>query len=173
VLGAAYRGGVRATAFSGVFGTVRALAASGAVPLVHDPLYTGPELAGLGLEPYRLGEVCDAAIVQTDHAAYAGLTPDDLPGVKAIVDGRAITDPALWEGVPHQVLGIGAGSARAGSARAGSARAGSARAGSARAGSARAGSARAGSARTSGHASQHQVALSVAGHDRAGSDHRE
>lgn len=107
VLGAAYRGGARATAFSGVHGAVRALTDRGATPLVHDPLYSDGELAGLGFEPYQLGQPCDAAIVQADHPGYASLTPADLPGIRAIVDGRAITDPARWDGVPRQVLGIG------------------------------------------------------------------
>jgi UDP-N-acetyl-D-glucosamine dehydrogenase len=107
VLGAAYRGGVRATAFSGVFGTVQALADRGALPLVHDPLYGDGELAELGFAPYRLGQPCDAAIVQADHVGYATLGPAELPGVRAIVDGRAITDPFRWAGVPRLVLGIG------------------------------------------------------------------
>ena len=107
VLGAAYRAGVKETAFSGVFATVRELRRHGAVPIVHDPLYTAAELARLGLLPYCLGEPCDAAILHTDHSMYAVLTPADLPGIRALVDGRAITDPALWTAVPRKVLGIG------------------------------------------------------------------
>ena len=38
--GACYRGGVKETAFSGVFGVVDALRARGAAPFVHDPLFT-------------------------------------------------------------------------------------------------------------------------------------
>ncbi len=107
VLGAAYRGGVKETAFSGVFATVHELTRRGAAPMVHDPLYTGSELRGLGFVPYRLGELCDAAILHTDHPGYAALEPSDLPGVRAFVDGRAITDPVTWESVPRRVLGIG------------------------------------------------------------------
>ena len=68
VLGASYRGGVKETAFSGVFPTVAALTQRGATALVHDPMYTDEELSALGLTPYHLGEPCDVAIVQTDHA---------------------------------------------------------------------------------------------------------
>jgi nucleotide sugar dehydrogenase len=107
ILGAAYRGGVKETAFSGVFPLASELSRLGAIPLVHDPLYTAGELRDLNLEPYCLGEACDAAIVHTDHAAYTALTPADLPGVRALVDGRAITDPQLWAAVPRIVLGIG------------------------------------------------------------------
>src|SRR5690606_9964362 len=56
VLGAAYRGGVKETAFSGVFATVDALRVRGAVPVVHDPMYTDDELRALGFTPYHLGE---------------------------------------------------------------------------------------------------------------------
>lgn len=107
VLGAAYRGGVKETAFSGVFAIVRELALLDAVPLVHDPLYSDTELRGLGLEPYHIGEPCDAVITHTDHREYEMLGPEDLPGVRAMIDGRAITDASRWTGVPRRVLGMG------------------------------------------------------------------
>jgi UDP-N-acetyl-D-mannosaminuronate dehydrogenase len=107
VLGAAYRGGLKETAFSGVFAIVRELARLGAVPLVHDPLNSDSELRALDLEPYHMGEPCDAAITHTDHSEYEMLSPEDLPGVRALVDGRAITHASRWEGVPRRVLGIG------------------------------------------------------------------
>lgn len=109
VLGAAYRSGVKETAYSGVFTVVRELALRGAVPVVHDPLYSQSELRGLGLEPYSIGEACDAVIIHTDHPQYRDLAPAALPGVRALVDGRAITDPGRWRAVPRRVLGIGAG----------------------------------------------------------------
>ena len=73
VLGACYRGGVKETAFSGVFGVVEALRARGAAPFVHDPLFTAAELAALGLEPYRDGVRVDAAVLQADHAGVPRL----------------------------------------------------------------------------------------------------
>jgi nucleotide sugar dehydrogenase len=107
VLGAAYRSGVKETAFSGVFAVVRELALLSAVPLVHDPLYSDSELRGLGLEPYHIGDPCDAVITHTDHREYGMLRPEDLPGVRAMVDGRAITDASRWADIPRRVLGIG------------------------------------------------------------------
>ncbi|MGW7297183.1 nucleotide sugar dehydrogenase [Streptomyces sp. NPDC054829] len=104
VLGAAYRGGVKETAFSGVFATVEALRARGAVPYVSDPLYTAEELGALGLPPHR-GERVTAAVVQADHAEYRELTPADLPGVTVLVDGRRTTDPEAWKGVRRVVIG--------------------------------------------------------------------
>ncbi|WP_312347624.1 nucleotide sugar dehydrogenase [Actinomyces sp.] len=107
VLGAAYRGGVKETAFSGVFATVAALREQGAHVLVHDPMYTDVELQGFGWEPYHPGEPVDAAVVQADHAQYRTLTPTDLPGVRLLFDGRRVTDPALWTGTPRMVIGAG------------------------------------------------------------------
>jgi len=105
VLGAAYRGGVKETAFSGVFPAVEALKARGAEVSVHDPLYTDEELRQLGFTPYALGAPVDAAVLQADHAEYAQLTPAELPGVKVLVDGRDRTDPARWAGVRRIVIG--------------------------------------------------------------------
>lgn len=105
VLGASYRGGVKETAVSGVFPTVAALLARGARVLVHDPMYNDDELAAFGWTPYHLGEPVDAAVVQADHAEYRELSASDLPGVRVLVDGRRVTDPARWAGVDRRVLG--------------------------------------------------------------------
>ncbi|MCH0541983.1 nucleotide sugar dehydrogenase [Streptomyces sp. MUM 203J] len=104
VLGAAYRGGVKETAFSGVFPTVEALKARGAVPYVSDPMYTDEELAALGLAPHK-GEKVTAAILQADHAEYRELNPADLPDVTVLIDGRRTTDPDVWKGVRRVVIG--------------------------------------------------------------------
>jgi nucleotide sugar dehydrogenase len=88
VLGAAYRGGVKETAFSGVFPAVNELKRLGATVAVHDPMYTDDELRHEGFEPFHFGETADAAILQADHAEYANLTEKQLPGVSVILDGR-------------------------------------------------------------------------------------
>jgi len=106
VLGASYRGGVKETAFSGVFPLVDALRARGAEVSVHDPMYHDEELARFGWAPYHLGDEVDAAVVQADHAEYRELSADDLPGAKAIVDGRRVTDPSRFAGVAHRVIGL-------------------------------------------------------------------
>jgi nucleotide sugar dehydrogenase len=104
VLGAAYRGGVKETAFSGVFPTVEALRAQGANVFVADPMYTAEELTAHGLPPHQ-GEAVTAAIVQADHAEYRTLAAADLPEVRVLVDGRRVTDPARWTGVQRLVIG--------------------------------------------------------------------
>jgi UDP-N-acetyl-D-glucosamine dehydrogenase len=107
VLGAAYRGGVKETAFSGVFPTVEALTARGATVLVHDPLYSDEELGRFGFSPYTIGEPVDLAIVQADHAEYSALTAADLPGIRLLVDGRNSTSAEVWAGTPRLVIGAG------------------------------------------------------------------
>jgi nucleotide sugar dehydrogenase len=106
VLGAAYRGGVKETAFSGVFDTVQQLQDRGAQVFVTDPMYSADELGGLGLTPHQ-GEPVQAAIVQADHAEYRTLAPSDLPGVSVLVDGRRVTDAQTWalDGVRRVVIG--------------------------------------------------------------------
>lgn len=107
VLGATYRGGVKETAFSGVFPIVAALRSRGANVRVHDPLYSADELRGLGLEAYVLGDRVDVALLHTDHEPYRALTPGDLPGIRLLVDGRGVTTADVWAGVPRLVLGEG------------------------------------------------------------------
>lgn len=97
VLGAAYRGGVKETAFSGVFPLAAALRDMQADVSVHDPLYTDDELRSMGFTPHTLGRPSEAAILHTDHAIYEQLTSADLPGVSVIVDGRAILNDAQFD----------------------------------------------------------------------------
>ncbi len=112
VLGASYRGGVKETAFSGVFATVAALEAAGARAVVQDPMYTDDELRSLGFEPYRLGDAADAAIVQADHADYRELTGDVLP-VRTVVDGRRIVSATRFPEATVVALGAGQASGSA------------------------------------------------------------
>ena len=107
VLGASYRGGVKETAFSGVFPVVANLRARGAHVAVHDPLYTDEELTGLGFTPYHLGEEVDVVIVHTDHAAYRDLGPSDLPGVTVVVDGRRSLNADAFTSVEFVIIGKG------------------------------------------------------------------
>ena len=105
ILGAAYRGGVKETAFSGVFAVAESLNRRGAVVLVQDPLFTDAELEKLHLTPYHLGEKADAAVVQTDHAEYRTLGPDQLPGIRTVVDGRRSLDASRWDSVTVRLVG--------------------------------------------------------------------
>ena len=105
VLGASYRGGVKETAFSGVFETVDQLRKRGANVKVQDPMYSAEEIESFGWKPYTEGDAVDAVIVQADHAEYKTITPQDFPGIKLLFDGRRVTDPELWGGTPRMVIG--------------------------------------------------------------------
>ncbi|WP_256793816.1 nucleotide sugar dehydrogenase [Terrabacter sp. Ter38] len=107
VLGASYRGGVKETAFSGVFGTVESLRAEGAVVTVHDPMYSDAELIALGFTPHTLGTPVDVAILQTDHTEYQSLTADDVPDVRVIVDGRNMLSPDSFPDADLLTIGKG------------------------------------------------------------------
>jgi UDP-N-acetyl-D-mannosaminuronic acid dehydrogenase len=106
ILGVTYRGGVKETAFSGAFPLAAELQRRGAVALAADPLLDAGELRALGFEPWA-GDAVDAAVIQADHAEYRELTADDLPGVRAILDGRGVIDAAGFSaaGVPVRRIG--------------------------------------------------------------------
>ncbi len=104
ILGVAYRGGVKETAFSGAFGLRDELLRRGAQPVASDPLYDAAELAALGFTAWD-GSRVDAAILQADHAEYAALVPADLPGVRSVVDGRGVLEAARWAGVELRRIG--------------------------------------------------------------------
>ena len=105
VPGASYRGGVKETAFSGVFPTVEALKAEGAAVTVHDPMYSDAELGSLGFEPHTLGSEVDLVLLQSDHEEYRDLAATDIPGVKVIVDGRRVLDAAAFPDAKFLVVG--------------------------------------------------------------------
>ncbi len=105
VLGISYRGGVKESAFSGVFPTVEALRAASATVLVHDPMYTNEEILGLGFTPYTIGDSVDGVILQADHSEYMEFSSKDFPGLRALVDGRRILKPENFEGISFRVIG--------------------------------------------------------------------
>lgn len=74
VFGASYRGGVKETAFSGVFAIVNELQNRGSIVSVHDPLYSDRELRSLGFSPFHYGDTCDAAVLQAEHREYLNLS---------------------------------------------------------------------------------------------------
>lgn len=108
ILGASYRGGVKETAYSGVFDLARTIAANGGTAVVSDPLYEPAELTGLGLTPWDGGPV-DALIIQADHSEYRELDPSSFPGVSVVYDGRGVlgSEPWIEAGVVVKVIGQG------------------------------------------------------------------
>jgi nucleotide sugar dehydrogenase len=106
ILGVAYRGDVKETAFSGALALREELAAAGATVLASDPLYDADELRALGFQPWA-GEPLQAAVLQADHAAYRELEPAALPGVSVVLDGRDVLDAERWRAAGVTLLRIG------------------------------------------------------------------
>jgi UDP-N-acetyl-D-mannosaminuronic acid dehydrogenase len=106
ILGVSYRGGVKETAFSGAHGLRDELTRRGAVPVAADPLFTAAELAAEGFAPWD-GDSVGGAILQADHEEYRRLTPADLPGVRAVVDGRDVLERAPFDAAGIPVARIG------------------------------------------------------------------
>jgi UDP-N-acetyl-D-mannosaminuronic acid dehydrogenase len=89
ILGVAYRGGVKETAFSGAFPLRDELLGRGAQVMASDPLFDAAELRAFGFEPWD-GEPVEGVVVQTDHREYETL---EIPA-DGIVDGRGIVRDA-------------------------------------------------------------------------------
>jgi UDP-N-acetyl-D-mannosaminuronate dehydrogenase len=106
ILGVSFRGGVRETAFSGAFALRDELLQQGAHPFATDPLYTEDELNAVGFSAWDR-EPIDGAILQADHREYADLTPDDLPGIRGLVDGRGIVEEGPWVAAEIPIARIG------------------------------------------------------------------
>lgn len=105
VLGISYRGGVKESAFSGVFPTVEELRSSGAMVLVHDPMYTHEEILSLGFTPYEIGNTVDGVILQADHIEYKNFSSKDFPGVRVVVDGRRVLLASNFKDITFKVIG--------------------------------------------------------------------
>ncbi|WP_022885769.1 nucleotide sugar dehydrogenase [Glaciibacter superstes] len=108
VLGVSYRGGVKETAFSGVFDTVAALKSRGAHVKVHDPMYSAEEIAALGFDPFVVGSASDAAVLQADHVEYHSWSIAELPAIKTILDGRRTMQRNQWPESMYVAIGDGA-----------------------------------------------------------------
>jgi UDP-N-acetyl-D-mannosaminuronic acid dehydrogenase len=107
ILGVAFRGGVKETAFSGAFPVRDELERRGARVLASDPLYDDDELRALGFEPWAPATPVDAAVIQADHADYARLTPELLPGARVVLDGRGRLDASALEAGGVTVVRLG------------------------------------------------------------------
>jgi len=88
ILGFAYRAGVKEHAFSGAKDLAKEIQKLGAFAQINDPLYSDDEIKALGFEVYKLGEVCDAVILHTNHIEYQQITPINFPGAQVFIDGR-------------------------------------------------------------------------------------
>src|SRR5262249_61595225 len=90
ILGVAYRGDVRGSAFASARLLREALAARGAVVYAHDPLFEDAELKDLGYTPLSDATAADvqAIVVQAAHSAYATFDFARFSQCRVVLDGR-------------------------------------------------------------------------------------
>jgi UDP-N-acetyl-D-mannosaminuronic acid dehydrogenase len=100
VLGVAYRGDVKETAFSGAYALRDELDRRGAQAFFADPLYEDDELRAEGFTPWD-GAPADFAVVQADHPEYRVLTQALAP---VLLDGRGVVE-SVPEGVEVRRIG--------------------------------------------------------------------
>jgi nucleotide sugar dehydrogenase len=111
ILGVAYRGNVRETAFTSAKLLRDALLARGARVYVDDPLFTEEELQTLGYTPLPIeleGEV-RAIILQASHEAYQSLDFSRFERCQIVLDGRSVLRRETIESLGMRYLTIGDG----------------------------------------------------------------
>lgn len=112
ILGVAYRGDVKETAFSSAFLLRDALRERGVTVYADDPLYTDDELRALGFTPLDAGAGAAgvrALIVQTAHSAYTRLDLARFAACRVIVDGRRALQRGAVEALGMRYISIGDG----------------------------------------------------------------
>ena len=111
VLGASYRENVKELAFTTAISLVELLHSKGAHALIHDPLFTPAELAGLEAEVAELESNqpidVDAVIVQAFHQSYRDLEWSRFRGLKVVFDGRGAIDPERIRQLGVTYLAVG------------------------------------------------------------------
>jgi UDP-N-acetyl-D-mannosaminuronate dehydrogenase len=111
ILGVAYRGNVRETAFSSAKLLQQALIRHRAAVYVDDPLFTGSELRKLGYTPLGSGQKREvsAIILQSNHQTYHALDFNHFENCQVVLDGRQALSKEKIEslGMHYVVIGDG------------------------------------------------------------------
>jgi nucleotide sugar dehydrogenase len=113
VLGVAYRGDVRETAFTSARLLQQALRARGARVLADDPLFSDDELMALDYTPLHADQCAAvrAIVVQAGHRAYQSLDFTQFSSCQVVLDGRQALERARIESLGIRYLTIGDGQA--------------------------------------------------------------
>jgi nucleotide sugar dehydrogenase len=111
LLGVAYRGNVRETAFTSARLLRDALTEHGATVYVDDPLFTTEELAAAGYQPLRAeqsGEIV-AILLQAGHREYQEMDFARFTNCRVVLDGRRALRRETIEGLGMHYMAIGDG----------------------------------------------------------------
>ena len=111
MLGVAYRGDVKETAFTSAKLLQTALQQHGAQVYVDDPLFSDEELQELGYTPLpqEVEREIEAVILQSAHRSYHTLDFARLVQCKVVLDGRAALNRATIEAHGIRYITIGDG----------------------------------------------------------------
>jgi len=111
ILGVAYRGNVRETAFSSAELLRNALLEHGAKVYADDPLFSEEELQALGYTPLPIGieDEIRAIILQADHRVYQSFDFSRFEHCRVVLDGRHTLRHEMIEslGMRHITIGDG------------------------------------------------------------------
>ena len=111
ILGVAYRGNVRETAFTSATLLRQALLRHGAIVFADDPLYSDEELCALGYTPLpdRNKHEIHAIILQADHQEYAAADFSGFTHCQVVFDGRRALSRLAVESLGMRYLAVGDG----------------------------------------------------------------
>jgi nucleotide sugar dehydrogenase len=111
LLGVAYRGNVRETAFTAARLLRTALEARGATVYAHDPLYSDEEIEAMGYRPLKEDDIPQirAMIVQAHHQEYDTFDFSRFHRCELVFDGRQAFAPEKFEALGMRYLRLGGG----------------------------------------------------------------
>jgi nucleotide sugar dehydrogenase len=109
ILGLAYRAGVKEATLSSTLVVAAEATRRGAHVLVHDPLFSGAEMASYGLQRTALPpqEPVAAVVLQASYPEYASLELTALKGCRVFLDGRGGYDRVRVEAAGIKYVAIG------------------------------------------------------------------
>lgn len=111
LLGVAYRGDVKETAFTSALLLRQAFAARGARVLADDPLFTGEELESRGYTVFTPPDAASvkAIVLQAGHRVYHDLDLGQFANCQVLLDGRRAMDPRVVTAAGMRYIAIGDG----------------------------------------------------------------
>jgi UDP-N-acetyl-D-mannosaminuronic acid dehydrogenase len=111
ILGVAYRGDVRESAFTSAMLLQDALRDHGAMVYADDPLYSEDELRAMGFMPLLPGreEEIQAIVLQAGHQAYREFDFSRFPQCRVVLDGRRAMCRERIEALGMRYIAIGDG----------------------------------------------------------------
>ncbi len=111
ILGVAYRGDVKETAFTSAKLLREAFTQAGSEVFAQDPLFTDEELRARGYTPFDSSQAgsIDAIVIQAAHSEYNSFDFAQFTNCKVVLDGRASDRPERFAELGMKYITIGDG----------------------------------------------------------------